>query len=75
MRQVYQRVPTPGHEIYRDLGEVRPDGDWMQGGEVRGISLNWVGFITGSPLRAISACPRSLAGVQTPAELVMPCRN
>lgn len=32
MRQVYQRVPTPGHEIYRDLGKSRPDGTWMQGG-------------------------------------------
>lgn len=46
MRQVYQRVPTPGHEIYRDLGKLDLMGLGCKGGEVRGVSLNWVGFFT-----------------------------
>lgn len=56
-------------------GKLDLMGLGCKGGEVRGVSLNWVGFITGSLLRAISACPRSLARVQAPVELVMPCRN
>jgi len=47
VRQVYQRVPTPGHGIFRDLGESRPDGAVVQGVEPIGISLKRVGFFTG----------------------------